>query len=146
MDKEVATYTMAELTEGQSFSFTRTITQADIDAFIALTGDISPLHVEDEFAQSRGFERHVVHGLLVGSLLSTMVGVYLPGRNALLQCVNLKFLQPVYVDDTLKIQVQIDQISKSTNVIVLQALIENSRSGAIVARGKLQVGLTRENE
>ncbi len=144
MDKEVARYTMAELKEGQSFSFARTITQADVDAFIALTGDVSPLHREDGFARSRGFERHVVHGLLVGSLLSTMVGVHLPGRNALLQSMNLKFVQPVYVGDPLQIQAQIDQISESTNVIVLQATIKNSRSGAVVAKGKMQVGLTRE--
>jgi acyl dehydratase len=144
MDGEVRNYQLSDLLEGQEFSFTVTITQQDIDQFARLSGDISPLHLDAEFARDRGFSGAVVHGALLVSYVSRMVGVHLPGQNALLQSFNLKFLSPVYGGDTVCVRAVVDQTSEAANVVILAIYIENPQTKQVLARGKVQVGFTRE--
>src|SRR5262249_3023665 len=86
-----------DLTEGDWISFDAQLTAEDVDAFAALTGDHSPIHVSADHARRAGFRDRVVHGMLMASLLSTVVGMYLPGRRALLMAQKTDFLEPVTV-------------------------------------------------
>ena len=52
--------------------------------FEAITGDVSPIHMDAEYAQKRGYPGRVVYGMLGASLFSTLAGVYLPGEHCLL--------------------------------------------------------------
>jgi acyl dehydratase len=61
----------------------RTFAAEDVAAFAAISGDFSPLHMDDEYARGTEFGGRVVHGLLVGSLFSQLVGMHLPGKQAL---------------------------------------------------------------
>jgi len=146
MVDKVAKYTIDQIELGQKFEFEKTITQSDLDAFAALSGDISPLHMDEGFSRRRGFAGRVAHGMLLGSLLSRLVGVHLPGENALLQSVNVRFLEPVYASQRLRIAAEVEQVSRSTGVVVLKAVIENQETKGIAVRAKLQVGFTQEKE
>ena len=55
MNGSVASFRIEELKEGQTVSFLRTVTQKDVEDFAGLTGDESPLHMDDGFARGRGF-------------------------------------------------------------------------------------------
>ena len=55
------------------------VSQAMSDAFAELSGDNAPLHTDEDFATGSGFEGRLVHGALVFSLLSRMVGTRFPG-------------------------------------------------------------------
>ena len=79
-----ATFALDDLIVGQRAQFDAVITGDDVDAFAALSGDASPLHVDSTFAHERGFADRVVHGAHLVALASRLVGMYLPGRNALL--------------------------------------------------------------
>lgn len=139
---EVRKLTIIEISEGDSYSFEVLLTEAAIDAFAQLTGDVSTLHINSEFAQSRGFETRVCHGALLGGLFSRLVGVHLPGENALLQMMNLKFHQPAYAGMTLIVTGTVSQVSDSTGTVVLKGTIDDQRTGATLAKAKIQVGLT----
>lgn len=136
-------YTIDDLSENQVFTFEHRITPAQVDAFAALSGDHSPLHMNEDFARKRGFPQRVVHGMFLGALLSRLVGMHFPGANAILQSVNMKFLAPVYAEDTVYMAAHIDQISRGTATIVIKVVIENGQK-IIVARATLQVGFTQE--
>jgi 3-hydroxybutyryl-CoA dehydratase len=144
MEKEnrVAKFHIDEINEGDTYSFDIRITKSDICKFSGLSQDISPLHLDEEFARKRGFKGQVAHGVLVLAMFSRMVGVHLPGENALLQSINVRFKNPVYSDDELRIGAIVDQVSKANRVIVLkiEAIITNS--GKAAAKGKLQIGFT----
>ena len=142
-EDKVATYTIRDFSEGQEFSFIKTISEKDVNDFACLSGDLSPLHINSEFACSRGFGARVVHGALLISYLSRLVGVYFPGENGLLQTINIKFLSPAYIDDTVEIASVVEQISLSMNVIVLKVSIRNIKSKIILVKGKVQVGFTK---
>ena len=110
------TYTYEEMEVGRKESFTVQVTEADMDAFRAVTGDGNPLHADDGFARDKGYEGKVAFGMLTASYLSTLAGVYLPGERSLIQSVETKFLKPVYPGDTLSVSGEITEKNEVTKI------------------------------
>lgn len=74
---------------GQQFETRpRTLTDADIDSFIRLSGDSNRLHTDVDFARSVGFESRLVHGMLVLSAVTGLIA-----ELALLEGTALSFLE-----------------------------------------------------
>ena len=99
-------YTLAEMTPGLTEEFTVTVTPEMMDAFRAITGDVSPIHIDADYARGRGFPGRVVYGMLGASFFSTLAGVYLPGEHCLLHGVECKFAKPIFIGDTLTVTVR----------------------------------------
>ncbi|SFK44496.1 MaoC/PaaZ C-terminal domain-containing protein [Falsiroseomonas stagni] len=114
-----------------------------VDGFAALTGDRSPLHVDAGFATSRGFAGRVAHGALLVGYVSRLIGMVLPGRNALLLGVNMSFVAPVIVGTRVTVAGTVDQVSDAVRSLVLR-IEATDEAGAVVARGKATVGFTTE--
>ncbi len=89
-----------DLEEGQSASFSKTITDADIVLFAAVSGDTNPVHLDAEFAAGTMFKERIAHGMLSASLISTVLGTKLPGPGAIYMSQTLKFKAPVKIGDT----------------------------------------------
>ena len=145
MGDEIATFEIEDLFQGKEFSFEKKISSSDVNMFAKLTGDNSPLHMEDQFARERGFKGRVVHGGLLVGCISQLVGVYFPGENSVIQTLNIKFSHPAYVGDVLKIHSIIDQISESMGTIILKLAITNQNTGQVLLKSKVQVGFTNQN-
>ena len=82
-----------DLAVGQRASFTKTITDADLGHFVAITGDTNPLHVDEPYASQTFFGGRIAHGMLSASLFSTLVGLHLPGIGAIYRSQTLEFLR-----------------------------------------------------
>ncbi len=74
-------YTLQTIEKGISHSLSVKLTEDMLTTFAHLTGDMNPLHTDDDFARQDGFPARVAHGMLVLSFYSTLVGMYLPGRH-----------------------------------------------------------------
>lgn len=107
INERINEYTFDEIETGQTEAFTRKITLEMEDAFRHMTGDLNPLHREDDFACQTGggkFKGHIAFGMLTASLLSTLAGVYLPGKYSLIHSIdNIQFRKPVYAGDVLTV-------------------------------------------
>ena len=132
-------YTYEEISIGQKESFTVTVTQEMMDSFLAITGDINPLHNDQDYAVSKGHPQRVVYGMLTGSFLSTLAGVYLPGKRSLIHEVNLKFAKPVYPGDTLTVEGVVEYKEDLYSFITVKVTIRN-QNGVKVCRAKMQIG------
>ncbi len=133
-------YTMAQLQVGQSESFTTTVTEEKMQLFYQLTEDNSPIHMSDEYAQSRGHSGRVVYGMLCASLFSTLAGVYLPGETCLLHGVEVKFAKPIYIGDTLTVTGTVHEVNETFREITIKAVITN-QNGTRVTRGLIRAGV-----
>jgi len=69
--------TIDDFHPGQHVMLSKTFTEDDVRRFIEITGDVNPLHVDDDFARCTRFGRRVLHGMLTASIFSTMVGMLL---------------------------------------------------------------------
>ncbi len=93
-------YYVEDLAPGMSEVFSKTITEADLLMFAGVSGDTNPLHLDQDFASRTMFEGRIAHGMLTGSLVSTVLGTKLPGPGAVYVSQQLKFLAPVRIGDT----------------------------------------------
>jgi 3-hydroxybutyryl-CoA dehydratase len=116
------------------------ITAELIDNFVRLSGDDSAIHVDDRAARERGFRGRVAHGMLLGSLVSALVGTELPGDAGVLQQVRLSFRNPCYVGDVVEIELRISEYVASVRVLILDVVVRNQH-GVAVATGKIQSGV-----
>ena len=133
-------YTFDTLQVGTTESFTVEVTEEKMRLFYSLTGDCSPIHMDDTYAAARGHKGRVVYGMLGASMLSTLAGVYLPGETCLLHGVEVKFARPVYIGDVLTVSGTVQEINETFGVITIKATITN-QNGVKVTRGVIRAGV-----
>jgi 3-hydroxybutyryl-CoA dehydratase len=127
---------------GQHATFSKSFTEDDLRRFIEITGDVNPLHVDDEFAGGTQFGRRVLHGMLTASIFSTMVGMLMPGTGAIYRSQTLRFLRPVYPGDTVTAHLVVRSIDRARHRLEIDSWIENA-SGQRVVEGTCEAGLLR---
>ncbi len=125
IDQKISNYTFDDISVGLEKQFTVTITESMVDAFANISGDYSPQHMDEKFAQSRDFINRVCHGMLLGSLFSRLVGMYIPGKHGLYFSQTLNFVNPSTVNDTVTIIGKVISKSESTKIIRLKTPIKD---------------------
>ena len=110
---------------GDEAEFVKIIDQRDVDAFAELTGDFNPLHMIDDFANRTQFQRRVVHGMLVASYISTLVGMRCPGSGALWTQQNFRWRAPVFIGDKLHLKLQVMHKSLGSRTLTIQVRAAN---------------------
>lgn len=138
-------YRFEDLEIGLKESFTVTVTEEMMRDFLSISGDINPLHNDDDFAKEQGYAGKVVYGLLTTSFISKLVGVLLPGKCCLLQGIETKYLRPVYAGDELTVMGEVSELHESVRRAVIKVTISN-HNGEKVLRGKADVGFLKYQE
>ena len=120
------------------------ITPAVYEYFLAAFQDYSPVHVDEHFAQSRGFSGKVMHGSLLNGFISHFVGMYFPGELSLLLSADVRFSNPSYLGDAIQIAAVVSQTMDAQKVIVLDVTLTNLTRNCLAARGRIQVMIKEE--
>lgn len=103
-------YFFEDLEPGMEATLERTITDADIRGFAAVTGDCNPIHLDDDYAIATPFKTRVAHGMLTGGLLSALFGTVMPGPGAIYVSQTLNFRAPVLLGDTVTARVSVMEL------------------------------------
>ncbi len=132
-------YSFEDIEIGHRESFSVEVTPQMMEQFCSITGDINPLHCDQAYAARFGHPDTVCYGMLTAAFLSTLAGVYIPGKKSLLREVDVKFMKSVYPGDVLEVAGEVAEKNDAYRVLGVKVAIRN-QSGAKVARGKIQVG------
>jgi 3-hydroxybutyryl-CoA dehydratase len=129
----------ATLALGQRAALEWLVLRDDIDRFAALSGDRNPLHVDADFARARGFPDVVAHGYLLGSKVSALVGMLLPGRDCLILETTMAYPRAIHPGDVIRVGGEVDMLSPEQRV--LRVRIRAHRIGVgpdvLVGRGNV---------
>jgi len=128
---------------GDSAEITKTIEQADIDAFANVTGDHNPVHVDEEFAKTTRFGRRIAHGMLTASLISAVLANKLPGEGSVYLGQTLQFVAPVFPGDEITARVTVREMREDKPILKLETVCVNQRD-EIVIRGEATVLLPQK--
>ncbi len=123
-------------------SFRRFISEADVDAFGSLSGDRSPLHTDNRYASEQaGYEKRLVHGMHLASLVSCLIGMHLPGFRSVCLAQQFDFIHPVYGDTEVEVSGQVASKNDSTRTIAIRTRVTRVSDGLMLVRGKATVKL-----
>jgi 3-hydroxybutyryl-CoA dehydratase len=113
---------LSELSQGQSESYARTVTEADIVLFAGVSGDDNPVHLNEEWASGTMFKGRIAHGMLSAGYISTVIGTRLPGPGSIYMSQSLKFRAPVRIGDTVTATVTIREINQEKRRLTLDTV------------------------
>ena len=132
--------TFEQIKIGYNKEFQVVITESLVNDFAKITGDFSPIHINENFAKSKKFKGRVVHGMLLASFLSQMVGMYLPGKHAIYLSQSLEFHNPCFINDKITISSVITDKSEATKIIKINSEIINEKNEILLnGTGKIIV-------
>lgn len=132
---------LEDLSVGQSARRSRTVTEADILAFAAVTGDENPVHMDEAYAAATPFKGRIAHGMLSAGYISAVLGVDLPGPGAIYLSQSLRFRRPVRIGDTVEATVTVAAIDRDKARVTLETVC--SVAGKPVVDGEAVVMVSR---
>jgi 3-hydroxybutyryl-CoA dehydratase len=139
----VRSLTIADLNLGDSAEFRKTISESDVYLFAGITGDLNPVHVDEEFAKTTPFGARVAHGPLTFALCAGLLGTELPGVGTIAVTNEVTYEAPVYIGDTIAVRVEVAELDADRNRATM-AVTWTKQDGTQVASGSMVVKPPRE--
>lgn len=125
-------YSFEQLHIGRQEILEVKISADQIDAFANFSGDCSTIHMDDEYAISRGFKSRLSHGLLVSAYVSALLGMKLPGKHGLLQSINCQYRAPCYAPNELTIVGTITKCFEAIKVVSIEISVTDKEGTEIL--------------
>ena len=107
---------------GDKTMLNKTFSEKEVEEFAKVSTDDNPIHLDKEYAASTVFGQRIVHGLLVSSLFSGLIGGKLPGHGSVYLGQTLSFKAPVYINEEIKVSVEVIKIREDKPIITLKTL------------------------
>lgn len=130
---EIDGYDIEDLVVGQSATFAKTITEADIVMFAGASGDNNAVHINEEFARTTQFEGRIAHGMLTASVISAAIAGRLPGPGTVYLGQNLRFKAPVRPGETVHATVTVKELMPEKRRVSLNTVC--TVAGKVVIEG-----------
>lgn len=137
--KSANEYSYEEIEAGKKFGFERLITQEDVNKFAELTQDFNPLHMDKNYAEKTEFKGNIIHGMLAGSLFSTLVGMHCPGKKNLYLSQTLNFKKPIKPGSKVKVQGEVTNKIDAFKLIVIKTQILVNNEVCIDGEAKVKI-------
>src|ERR1041385_8526220 len=117
----------------------KTVTEADVVLFAGISGDINPVHLDNDFAKDTMFKGRIAHGMLTASFISTVIGTKLPGPGCIYVSQNLKFKAPVRIGDTVNARVTVTSVDEARGRISVETTCTVGNTVVIAGEAVLMV-------
>jgi 3-hydroxybutyryl-CoA dehydratase len=130
--------TYGEIKIGAIETLSLVATNETVEHYARLTGDLNPVHLDEDYAARSFFKRRVVHGLLAAGLISAVMGTRLPGPGSIYLRQELDFKSPVFLGETITAKVQVLEKFDQQGKIKLRTWVEN-QDGRVVLDGSALV-------
>ena len=128
-------------TVGEEAALSTTFTQEDVENFARLSGDTNPVHLDEDYAQHTRFGGRIIHGMLVASLISSVLGTKLPGPGCIYMSQQLSFRAPARVGQRLTAKVRVSEWDNTKGRVVLTTEVANEQ-GVQVIIGEAKLALS----
>jgi acyl dehydratase len=103
-----------------------------IDNFAEFSGDYNELHMDENYASTTSFGKRICHGMLLTSFFSRLVGMSIPGKNALYFSQSINFQSPCFIGDRILVRGEVTEKSESTHIITIKTTILNQDSKCLI--------------
>ena len=132
---------LEDLSLGQSAEISHVVTDADIRAFAAVSGDNNPVHLDEDYAAATPFKTRIAHGMLSAGYISAVLGTRLPGPGAIYISQTMNFKRPVRIGDEVITRATVAAIDSEKARVTLATVCEVA--GKPVVEGEAVVMVSR---
>lgn len=122
---------------GQSYTSVNIVTEENIIKFSEATGDINPVHLDEDYARNSMFGERIAHGMISAGYISAIFGTHFPGPGSIYLSQTLKFKAPVKIADTVETTVTITHLDQKRQRVTLNCSC--SVGDVLVLKGEAQL-------
>lgn len=97
------------------------VSEEDVRAYGEQSGDLNPLHFDDDFARAHGFEQRISHGMLFNGWLTRMLGMHYPGPGTIFLRNSASFFAPVYADRSYRVRISTPRYDETKGIYLIVA-------------------------
>lgn len=109
---------------GDKKSIIRLFSHEDVESFSRLSGDINPIHLDDDYAKGTIFGQRIVHGALATSIFSTIFANHLPGVGSIYLKSENKFVAPIFLGKEIIFTVEVTEINLAKRRVIFVTTAE----------------------
>ncbi len=139
-------YDVEDITVGMSAEIAKTITDADILLFAAVSTDTNAVHIDEEFGRTTMFGGRIAHGMLSASLISAVLGNRLPGPGTIYMSQSLRFRAPVRPGETVHAKVTVKEVIAEKARVVVDTVCTVGDKVVIDGEATLMVSSRKKRE
>ena len=130
-----------DLSVGMAAEATRLVSEADVAAFAAVSGDHNPVHMDAAYAAATPFRARIAHGALIASFVSALMAAEVPGPGGIYISQTVTFRRPVKIGDEVVTKVSIAALDVTKSHVTIA--FECSVAGRTVMDGEALVIVPR---
>lgn len=128
----------SKLSIGDTVSFEKKFTSEEHLAHLRCINDTNPIHIDEDFAAKTPFKKPIVQGALTSALFSGILGTSLPGKDTVYLGQNIKFVKPIFLDETVIAKVTVIDIREDKPIVRLSTQLFNE-AGELAIDGEAVV-------
>ena len=120
---------------GDCYEIEFSFTQEQVNDFCKISGDFNPLHWDEAFAATTPFKKPIIHGALIASVFSRVMGMEFPGSGSVYLKQVTEFKRPLFVGITYTAKFQIDSINKEKHIAEIKTQVFEPERGKLMVDG-----------
>lgn len=117
---------------GYIFNYPFSFTQEDVINFANASGDLNPIHLDEDYAKNTIFKKTIIHGFLGGSVFSKIFGTIIPGEGTIYLNQNMFFYKPMYTGVKYYAKITIEEIIKNKSRAIVKTEIFDEQQKLII--------------
>lgn len=121
-----------EIKIGEQCQRIHKVTEQDLESFAKASGDTNPIHLNEEYAATTQFKQRIAHGMFSGGLISALLASELPGPGTVYLGQDLQFKRPIYIGDTLTVQLTVSELHDKKPFVTLKCRVTNQDNKPVV--------------
>ncbi len=133
-----------ELSVGQLYKTTNIVSDEDIVKFSEVTGDVNPIHLDEDYAKASIFGERIAHGMISAGYISAIFGTKFPGAGSIYLSQSLKFKAPVKIGATVETTVTIIDLNEKRKFVTLKCECKVGDVSVLTGEALLKVPIKQE--
>jgi acyl dehydratase len=120
---------------GDSYEIEFSFTQEQVNEFCKISGDFNPLHWDEVFAASTPFQKPIIHGALIASIFSRVMGMEFPGSGSVYLKQVSEFKRPLYVGQSYQAKFEVESINDLKHTAEIKTQVIEMERGKLMVDG-----------
>lgn len=135
-----------KLKVGDFSLFTKTVSETDVTLYAGISGDFSPIHLNQQFAAQTPYGGRIAHPMLIAAMMGAAI-YRLLSPNAVCRSRSFETIAPVYPTDTVTIRAEIESIDLENRLVRVDLMAYNQKrepvlKGTSVEEMSIEIGGT----
>ncbi|MGZ8407754.1 MAG: MaoC family dehydratase [Caulobacteraceae bacterium] len=127
-----------DLKVGDCAETVHTVTDEDLRAFAAVSGDTNPVHLDEAYAAATPFKTRIAHGMLAGAYVSAVLGTQLPGPGSIYLSQTMAFKRPIRIGDEVTTRVTVTALDPDKGRATFATLVLANGKTAVDGEALIQ--------